>query len=205
MLLRYLLELASFIYIAAAYTTPTRGRAAGNARPSSLAMADFSKELGAQWPLGYFDPLGLMKDADDETFKLFRDIETKHGRVSMLAMVGHEFTTAGVRLPGFESIKSGLACLSDVPIYTLLLTISVIGLVDIGFTSRKDEIESVHEAQSKKVWFFSDGLIRWNKGVELNNGRAAMMGISALMAHERVNNDPYILNALFGSPVPFNP
>ena len=34
------------------------------ARTSSLKMADFSKEIGAQVPLGYWDPLGLLKDAD---------------------------------------------------------------------------------------------------------------------------------------------
>ena len=40
--------------------------------------------------------------------------------------------------------------------------------------------------------------------IELNNGRAAQMGILGLMVHEKLNNDPYVLNALFGSPVPFN-
>ena len=40
--------------------------------------------------------------------------------------------------------------------------------------------------------------------VELNNGRAAQMGILALMVHEKLNNDPYIINSLLGSPVPFN-
>ena len=31
---------------------------------SGLKMADFSKEVGAQVPLGFFDPLGLLKNAD---------------------------------------------------------------------------------------------------------------------------------------------
>jgi hypothetical protein len=35
-------------------------------------------------------------------------------------------------------------------------------------------------------------------------GRAAQMGILALMVHERLNNDPYIINSLLGSPIPFN-
>jgi hypothetical protein len=41
------------------------------ARASTLQMADFSKEIGAQVPLGYWDPLGLLKDADQETFDLY--------------------------------------------------------------------------------------------------------------------------------------
>jgi hypothetical protein len=40
--------------------------------------------------------------------------------------------------------------------------------------------------------------------IELNNGRAAQMGILALMVHETRNNDPYIINSLLGSAVPFN-
>ena len=42
------------------------------------------------------------------------------------------------------------------------------------------------------------------RGVELNNGRAAMMGILALMVHEELNGDPYVINSLLGSPVAFN-
>jgi hypothetical protein len=30
------------------------------------------------------------------------------------------------------------------------------------------------------------------------------MGILGLMVHEKLNNDPYVLNAILGSPVPFN-
>jgi hypothetical protein len=31
-----------------------------------------------------------------------------------------------------------------------------------------------------------------------------MMGILALMVHEKLNGDPYIINNLLGYPVPFN-
>ena len=40
--------------------------------------------------------------------------------------------------------------------------------------------------------------------IELNNGRAAQMGILALMVHEKLDNNPYIINSLLGAPVPFN-
>ena len=39
---------------------------------------------------------------------------------------------------------------------------------------------------------------------QLNNGRAAMMGILALMVHEKLDNNPYMINGLLGSPVNFN-
>ena len=40
--------------------------------------------------------------------------------------------------------------------------------------------------------------------IELNNGRAAQMGILALMVHEKLDNNPYIINSLLGAPVAFN-
>ena len=39
---------------------------------------------------------------------------------------------------------------------------------------------------------------------ELNQGRAAQMGILALMVHEVINNKPYIINDILGVPLPFN-
>lgn len=42
------------------------------------------------------------------------------------------------------------------------------------------------------------------RAVELNQGRAAMMGILGLMVHEQINNDPYVINSLLGFPVDFN-
>mgnify|MGYP005843454441 CR=1 FL=1 len=40
--------------------------------------------------------------------------------------------------------------------------------------------------------------------IELNNGRAAQMGILALMVHEKLDGDPYVINTLLGSPVDFH-
>jgi hypothetical protein len=42
------------------------------------------------------------------------------------------------------------------------------------------------------------------RGIELNQGRAAMMGILGLMVHEQLpSHDPYMINALLGSPIDF--
>merc|ERR1711998_724077 len=67
---------------------------------TALASSGFEDALGAQPPLGFWDPLGLLNDADEERFDRLRTVETKHGRISMLAILGHLVTTAGVRLPG---------------------------------------------------------------------------------------------------------
>jgi hypothetical protein len=51
---------------------------------------------------------------------------------------------------------------------------------------------------------WNEAVQRNKAAIELNNGRAAQMGILGLMVHEKLNNDPYVLNSLLGMPVPFN-
>lgn len=176
------------------------------ASSSSLKMS-FESEIGAQPPLGFWDPLGLLKDADQERFDRLRTVETKHGRISMLAILGHLVTTAGVRLPGeiaygvpFASVKNGLAALDTIPAAGIAQIIAFIGLIELGFAARKDDIEA---AQLKASGWDQD-TINKKLAIELNNGRAAQMGILALMVHEKLNNDPYVINTLLGAPVPFN-
>eukprot|EP01035_Chromulina_nebulosa_P019371 gene19371-25238_t len=176
------------------------------ARSNALKMA-FESEIGAQAPLGFWDPLGLLKDADEERFQRLRTVETKHGRISMLAILGHIVTTAGVRLPGeiafgvpFSSVKSGLAALETIPVGGTAQIIAFIGLIELGYAARKDDIE----AAQLKASGWDQETINKKLAIELNNGRAAQMGILALMVHEKLNNDPYIINSLLGAPVPFN-
>ena len=87
---------ASLVASAAAFAPAQVGRT------STSAALDISGELGAQMPLGAFDPLGIMKYADQEQFDSFREIEIVHGRVAMLAVTGYLTTYAGVRFPGAE-------------------------------------------------------------------------------------------------------
>jgi hypothetical protein len=55
---------------------------------STLRMANFDTEIGAQAPLGFWDPIGLLVDADQARFDRLRYVETKHGRIAMLAILG---------------------------------------------------------------------------------------------------------------------
>merc|ERR1712039_748911 len=58
-------------------------------RAAKTSAPDFSKELGACPPLGFWDPLGLSVYSDPSIavaqFKRRRIVEIQHGRVSMFA------------------------------------------------------------------------------------------------------------------------
>jgi Chlorophyll A-B binding protein len=105
--------LASLVASAAAFA-PSKQAA------SSSALNAFESELGAQDPLGFFDPLGLVADADEAKFQRLRYVELKHGRIAQLAFVGNLIPRAGIYLPGnidfagnsFDSFPQGWAAIS---------------------------------------------------------------------------------------------
>eukprot|EP00573_Skeletonema_grethae_P007178 CAMPEP_0201696928 /NCGR_PEP_ID=MMETSP0578-20130828/8510_1 /ASSEMBLY_ACC=CAM_ASM_000663 /TAXON_ID=267565 /ORGANISM="Skeletonema grethea, Strain CCMP 1804" /LENGTH=219 /DNA_ID=CAMNT_0048182963 /DNA_START=65 /DNA_END=724 /DNA_ORIENTATION=+ len=158
---------------------------------------DFSKELGVQAPLGLWDPLGLLKECEDyESFNDLREKEIKHGRVAMLAVVGYLTTAAGIRFPGAEDIPAGMASWG-----ALLETKDGMNvLYQMGMFFVAAEIanreapwtgvtaEFPGDYRNGKLDFgwdnFSDETKMKKRAIELNNGRAAMMGIWGLVIHE---------------------
>jgi hypothetical protein len=185
---------------------------------ASTGLKAFEEEIGAQPPIGFFDPLGLLNDADEARFNRLRYVEVKHGRVAMLAVLGHIVTTGAVRLPGdidfhgtsFDSIPTGIAALSVVPAAGLLQMFLSVGLLELAVM--KDitgDGEFVGDFRNDYIDFgwdtFSPEEQERKRGIELNNGRAAMMGILGLMVHEMLpSHDPYMINSLLGSPIDFN-
>jgi hypothetical protein len=185
---------------------------------SSTALNSFENEIGAQAPLGFFDPLGLLKDADNARYNRLRYVEIKHARVSMLAVLGHIVTTGGVRLPGdidhhgtsFESIPNGIAALGVVPAAGWLQMFFFVGFLELAVMKDITGVgEFVGDFRNDAIDFgwdsFSPEEQERKRGIELNNGRAAMMGILGLMVHEMLpSHDPYMINALLGFPIDFN-
>jgi hypothetical protein len=178
---------------------------------SNIALSmRYEKEIGAQPPLGFWDPLGLLDNADQERFDTLRATEIKHGRISMLAILGHIVTTSGVRFPGeiafglpFSSMKTGFAVLETIPGAGLMQLFFFIGLLELGFSTVQADIEEACENEmNRQKW--SEAKQNYKRAIELNNGRAAQMGILGLMVHEKLDGNPYILNSIFGAPVPFN-
>jgi Chlorophyll A-B binding protein len=125
---------ASLIAGAAAFAPVSQPTSSSS---SALKMA-FQDELGAQPPIGFFDPLGLLADGDQAKFDRLRYVEIKHGRISMLAVVGYLVQEAGVRLPGnidfsgktFASIPNGFAALKEIPAGGLCQLLFFIGVLE---------------------------------------------------------------------------
>ena len=200
-----LLLLVSFQAVVLGFIT-TSFRRQTPAHHSRLCMdgRNWADALGAQPPLGFWDPLGLLKDADQSRFDFLRYVETKHGRIAMLAILGHLVTTVGYRLPGdifpgvpFASIRTGLAAFEDLPVTTTVVIIALIGLMEVGYGTRQEEIEDA-QLQACEKFGWDEEEIAWQAAIELNNGRAAQMGILGLMVHEKIDNNPYIINSLLG-------
>jgi hypothetical protein len=104
--------LSTLVAVASAFAPNKQGA-------TTTSLNAFENELGAQEPLGFYDPLGFVEDGDKEKFERLRYVELKHGRISMLAFIGQLVTRAGIHLPGnidlsgdsFDSFPDGAAAL----------------------------------------------------------------------------------------------
>jgi Chlorophyll A-B binding protein len=187
---------ASLLATAAAFAPVSH-----KAKTSTSLEASFNDELGAQAPLGFFDPLNLVADGDQAKFDRLRYVELKHGRICMLAVAGYLTTEAGFRLPGnidsagdtFASIPSGFAAIDAIPQAGLLQIVAFIGLLELGVMKDITGGEFVGDFRNGALdfgWDTFDAATKLQKrAIELNNGRAAQMGILALMVHEKLGVD----------------
>jgi hypothetical protein len=155
-------------------------------------------ELGAQPPLGFFDPLGLVADGDQEKFDRLRYVEIKHGRISMLAVVGYLVQEAGIRLPGnidysglkFEDVPNGFAAFTTIQGAGIAQLVAFVGFLELFVMKDITGGEFVGDFRNDAFdlgWDSFDEETKLSKrAIELNQGRAAMMGILALMVHEQL-------------------
>jgi hypothetical protein len=164
---------------------------------TSSALKAFENELGAQAPLGFFDPLGLLKDADQARFDRLRYVELKHGRIAQLAFLGQIVTRAGYHFPGsfgdvpISSIPPGWAAFSVLPEKGLWQIVLFVGFLELAVMKDVNGTgEFPGDFRNGFVDFgwdsFDEETKLQKRAIELNNGRAAMMGILGLMMHEQI-------------------
>ena len=178
---------------------------------STTSLSAFEDQLGSQPPLGFYDPLGLVADGDQEKFDRLRFVEIKHGRIAMLAFLGQITTRAGYFLPGAIDKKGTL--FSDIPqgwpaiegpnampqggLAQILVLIAILELSIMKDVTGGDFVGDFRNGYIDFGWDkFSEDSKLQKRGIELNNGRAAMMGILGLMVHEQLGGSLPIVGEL---------
>merc|ERR1719206_34255 len=171
--------LASLVATAAAFAPAKQAS-------QSTSLSAFNNEIGAQMPLGFFDPLGLVQDVDQAEFDRLREVEIRHGRVSMLAVAGWLTTAAGYRLPGMEGTSFGFKALTELTNLSpevkgvLPLTLGTVYLLTVAMNDHTGTGETPADYRNDFIDFGWDNQTdAWKakkQGIELNNGRAAQMG-----------------------------
>lgn len=172
---------------------------------SALNAADFKGQVGAQMPLGFWDPMNMVGSGDQGRFDRLREVEVKHGRIAMLAVVGYLTTYGGTRLDGMESMPSGFAALSpsawaENPVAKSQVYGTVLFIAFLEFCVMKDHLGRAEFPGDYRNGGFDLGWDNFDektklrkRSIELNNGRAAQMGILGLMVHEKMGNVDVIL------------
>merc|ERR1719414_1929020 len=146
----------------------------------------FENELGVQPPVGFWDPLELSKDGNEDLFKRRRSVEIKHGRVSMLAAMGYMTPEITGKWPGylspsaglkFQDIPNGLAACSKVPAAGWAQILAYGGYCE--YTGGFDEYMKGDPGDfGWKLLTSSDPEAKRKKlAAEIANGRLAMMAI----------------------------
>jgi Chlorophyll A-B binding protein len=170
-----------------------------SARTSVATSMSFENELGAQAPLGFFDPLGMVADGDQEKFDRLRYVEIKHGRICMLGVVGYLVNKAGIYLPGdidmsgtkFSDLGSGWDASFAVPVAGALQVLGFVGFLELAFmkdaTGTNEFVGDFRNGFIDFGWDSLDAETKMTKrAVELNQGRAAQMGLLGLMVHDQL-------------------
>ena len=168
---------------AAAFAPAQQGKA-------STALNVNELEIGVTAPLGVYDPLGWL-ETEPESFERRRAVERKHGRVAMAAIVGcivhnNHITFDGYLSPSqnlkFSDIPTGVDGIRAIPNAGLLQILFFFALVELAWMPA-----SKYDGDYGVGWF-GENLNPEEKArklnAEINNGRAAMMGILGNMVVE---------------------
>jgi hypothetical protein len=198
--------LATLLTAAAAFA-PTPATTTTTTTKTALSGA-FDTEIGAASPeLGCWDPLGYVSDGDRARFDRLRYVELKHGRVAQLAAWGYATTWSGARFPGCEDFPAGHDAVLKIDPIDLIPVLVVAGALELTWKQKEGSFPGDFSATAFPVGF---GPFARNEAdmvdlrtKELNNGRAAMMGILGMMVHEQIDGKPFIFFDKFEIYSPF--
>jgi len=195
--------LLSSLAVCSAYQAALAPRAPTAAAASVSMTAISPGDVGTTRPLGVWDPLGLMTKMP-EKYRRWQEMEIKHGRIAMLAVLHVIVTGAGYKWAGYCSYLSFPPLkFDDIPAGTLgswaalpqagwAQIVAVVAILDNSLFAQDPALPPGDVVGDKIPWVrYSDPAVKEFKlNAERNNGRAAMMGIYGMMIHEGLTGNP---------------
>jgi hypothetical protein len=167
-------------------------------------------------PIQEFDPFGFAERSDLGEMKRYREAETTHGRVAMLALVGFLVTEAPIKFHPFfnlgdNDIGPAIRHLDEVravaPSFFELLALGI-GAAEVVRTLKGWEFPGDETDDLKDDYFPGDigfdplGLKPDNaedfaamSTKELQNGRVAMLAVAGFIAQELINGKEIFVSA----------
>merc|ERR1719159_672769 len=169
----------------------------------------FEGNVGDQPPLGFWDPLGYTADGDFNKFQRRREVEIKHGRVSMLACIGYivpeYFRWPGMLSPSegisFTDVPNGLGALSKVPVAGWAQIFAFAGAVELGLFKPTGEPGNYGQGFLGALGILGSiqetSLRKKKLGAEISNGRLAMFAIIGMFFQDGLTGSAWGDWALF--------
>jgi len=178
-------------------TGPEMWVPAGAASATEMrAGPEILEGTGGPFPESFWDPAGLARGKSDEQLLHWRNVEVKHGRVSMLAVLGWFHVAAGWHPIGDAAARMRV---SDDPLIAVS-QLPIGGAFQVIFTIMCLEWMTTYVVKppAEKPWdilgwtpVLYDDTPDWKETQlkELNNGRLAMMGIIGLISQDMLTGD----------------
>eukprot|EP00543_Licmophora_paradoxa_P010266 CAMPEP_0202475966 /NCGR_PEP_ID=MMETSP1360-20130828/93174_1 /ASSEMBLY_ACC=CAM_ASM_000848 /TAXON_ID=515479 /ORGANISM="Licmophora paradoxa, Strain CCMP2313" /LENGTH=221 /DNA_ID=CAMNT_0049103149 /DNA_START=408 /DNA_END=1073 /DNA_ORIENTATION=- len=214
--------LASLVAAVSAFA-PAQNAERSTAVFSSVDPLDPS--IGVTAPLGLYDPLGWLDPSKDPAskfatfhagFERRRAVERKHGRIAMVAVVGMLFHNADIEFPGylskelgirFSDVPNGINGLFSLPIAGLTQIVFAIGFVELAIWPASNYSGDYGTGYGRP--FVPNVLegeeLKYKLDMEINQGRAAMLGIFGAMVGEVVTGQTLAEQVASGNMIGYGP
>mmetsp|Transcript_34173 Transcript_34173/g.38896 ORF Transcript_34173/g.38896 Transcript_34173/m.38896 type:complete len:227 (+) Transcript_34173:168-848(+) len=212
----------AFLSVASAFA-PSKSAETSTALNERISPLDPS--IGVTAPLGVFDPLGWLDPEKDSarnfasfhaSFERRRAVERKHGRVAMMAVVGMLVHNADIEFPGylskeqgirFADIPNGMNGLFSVPLAGLTQIFFFMGFLELAVWPASNYSGDYNLGYGRPfVPNFLDGdELKRKLDIEINQGRAAMLGIFGAMVGEAVTGQTLAEQVASGNMIGYGP
>ena len=136
---------------------------------------DPSVQLGAQAPTGFWDPFGLATDISEEQFARYREVEQKHGRIAMIAVIGYcvpafigtfgdTYLSFSEKVK-FSDIPNGVQAIFKIPTLGVFQILLLIGILETQFPNVNGDYGTGYFGQ-----FLEEPVKSKKLAIELSNG-----------------------------------